>query len=126
MVETCDELIPWLHYTDITSDAMCLVYALMVGTGHNIGAIVKSVMRKDQVHKGTMYDFDGLITQRCHSAGVREENIDYIAPLYVTPVNITHTKGPKTKFGPTLTIAEHHKREELIMEIMYDLEMMRH
>ncbi|KAG5605050.1 hypothetical protein H5410_026542 [Solanum commersonii] len=50
----------------------------------------------------------------CRAAGVPEENIDYMSPLYPAPVDITWTKGPDTEFFPTLTTVEHHKRDELI------------
>ncbi|KAG5610810.1 hypothetical protein H5410_022091 [Solanum commersonii] len=35
--------------------------------------------------------------------------------LFPALVDITRTKGPNTEFGPTLTTAEHHRRDELIM-----------
>ncbi|KAH0652489.1 hypothetical protein KY289_030167 [Solanum tuberosum] len=101
-------LIPGLHYTDITHDMVCLVYALMTSTELNIGAIVKSAMRMARVHEGHMYDFGGLITKMCRAAGVPEEHVDYMAPLYPASVDITRTKGPDTEFGPTLTTAERH------------------
>ncbi|KAG5570995.1 hypothetical protein H5410_060761 [Solanum commersonii] len=47
--------------------------------------------------------------------GVSKENLDYMAPLFLAPVNITRTKGTDIEFGPTLTTAEHHRRDELIM-----------
>ncbi|KAG5631778.1 hypothetical protein H5410_003495 [Solanum commersonii] len=119
-------LIPGLHYTNITRDRVCLVYALMIGTAVNIGAVLKSVMRKAQVHKGHMYDFGGLITRMCRVAGALEENLDYMAPLFPTSVDITRTKGPDTEFGPNLITVERHRHDELIMAIMYDLEMLRH
>uniref|UniRef100_M1DNK7 Putative plant transposon protein domain-containing protein n=1 Tax=Solanum tuberosum TaxID=4113 RepID=M1DNK7_SOLTU len=115
-----------LHYTDITRDRVCLVYALMTSTKLNIGAILKSIMKKACVHKGSRYTFGGLITRLCHDAGVPEEHLDYMAPLFPTPVDITRTKGPDTEFGPTLTTAERHRRDELIMARMYGLEMLRH
>ncbi|KAG5581295.1 hypothetical protein H5410_051922 [Solanum commersonii] len=108
-------LIPGLHYIDITRDWVCLVYALMTGMELNIGAIMKSSMWKAWVHKGHMYVAD-----------IPKENIDYIAPLYPAPVDITQNKGSDTEFGPTLTTAEHHRRDELIMARMYGLEMLRH
>jgi len=49
-----------------------------------------------------------------------------MAPLFPTPVDSTRTKGPDTEFGPTLTTAERHRRDELIMARMYGLEMLRH
>ncbi|KAH0669439.1 hypothetical protein KY285_025463 [Solanum tuberosum] len=119
-------LIPGLHYTDITCDRVCLVYALMTGMELNIGAIMKSSMRKARVHKGHKYAFGGLITKLCRAADVPEENIDYMAPLYPAPVDITRTKGLDTEFGLTLTTAERHRRDELIMARMYGLEMLRH
>uniref|UniRef100_M1DMQ3 Putative plant transposon protein domain-containing protein n=1 Tax=Solanum tuberosum TaxID=4113 RepID=M1DMQ3_SOLTU len=119
-------LILGLHYTDITRDLVCLVYALMTGMKLNIEAIIKSSMRKSWVHKGHRYAFGGLITKMCRVAGVPEENLDYMAPLYPAPVDITHTKGTDTDFGPTLTTVERHKRDELIMARMYGLEMLRH
>uniref|UniRef100_M1DG54 Putative plant transposon protein domain-containing protein n=1 Tax=Solanum tuberosum TaxID=4113 RepID=M1DG54_SOLTU len=119
-------LIPGLHYTDISRDRVCLVYALMTSMELNIGAIVKSAMRKARVHKGHKYAFGGLITQMCHAAGVPEESLDYMAPLCPAPVDITRTKGPDTEFGPTLTTVECHRRDELVMARMYGLEMLRH
>uniref|UniRef100_M1DHJ7 Uncharacterized protein n=1 Tax=Solanum tuberosum TaxID=4113 RepID=M1DHJ7_SOLTU len=91
----------------------------------NIRAIVKSAMRKVRVHKGHMYAFGGLITKMCRIAGVPKEQLDYMAPLYPASVDITQTKGPYTEFGPTITMAEHHRRDELIMARMYGLEMLR-
>uniref|UniRef100_M1DBL6 Putative plant transposon protein domain-containing protein n=1 Tax=Solanum tuberosum TaxID=4113 RepID=M1DBL6_SOLTU len=119
-------LIPGLHYTNITWDRVCLVYALMTATEVNIGVVFKSAMRKARVHKGHKYAFGGLITRMCRVAGVPKDNVDYMAPLFAAPMDITRTKGPDTKFGPTLTTAEHHMRDELIMARMYGLEMLRH
>ncbi|KAG5606262.1 hypothetical protein H5410_027754 [Solanum commersonii] len=87
---------------------------------------MKSAMCKARVHKGHMYAFGGLITKMCRVAGVPEENMDYMVPLYPALVDITRTKGPNTDFGPTLTTIEHHRRDELIMVKMYGLEMLRH
>jgi len=75
-------LIPRLHYTNITSDRACLVYALMTTTELNIGAILKSAMRKACVHKVCKYAFGDLITHLCCSAGVPEEFLYYMAPLF--------------------------------------------
>ncbi|KAG5586471.1 hypothetical protein H5410_046905 [Solanum commersonii] len=61
-------LIPGLHYTNISRDRLCLVYALMTPTELNIGDVLKSAMRKAQVHKGYIYAFGGIITQLCHAA----------------------------------------------------------
>uniref|UniRef100_M1D9Y7 Uncharacterized protein n=1 Tax=Solanum tuberosum TaxID=4113 RepID=M1D9Y7_SOLTU len=83
-------------------------------------------MRKARVHKGHRYGFGGLITKMCRAVGVPEENLDYIAPPFLAPVDITRTKVPDTEFGPTLTTAERHRRDELIMARMYGLEMLRY
>ncbi|KAH0672406.1 hypothetical protein KY290_024647 [Solanum tuberosum] len=83
-------------------------------------------MQKARVHKGHKYAFGGLITRMCRAAGVPEENVDYMAPLFPAPVDITRKKGPDTEFGPTLTTVERHMRDELIMARMYGLEMLHH
>ncbi|KAG5619828.1 hypothetical protein H5410_005046 [Solanum commersonii] len=97
-------LIPGLHYTDITRDRVCLVYALITSSELNIGAIIKSSMWK----------------------GVFEEHVDNMASLYLALVDITQAKGPDTEFVPILTTAERHRRDKLIMARMYGLEMLRH
>lgn len=73
-----------------------------------------------------MYAFGGVITKMCHLAGVLEESLDYMAPLYPTAVDITGTKGSDTNLGPILTIVERYRGDELIMARMYVLEMPRH
>ncbi|KAG5591738.1 hypothetical protein H5410_042252 [Solanum commersonii] len=104
------------------------LFSLCLDDDHrvNIGAVLKSVMRKARVHKGRKYAFGGLITSLCRPAIVSEENMDYIAPLFPAPVDITRTKGPVTKFGPTLTTVKCHRQDELIMARVYGLEMLRH
>uniref|UniRef100_M1DXZ7 Uncharacterized protein n=1 Tax=Solanum tuberosum TaxID=4113 RepID=M1DXZ7_SOLTU len=98
----------------------------MTATELNIGAVMKSAIRKARVHKGHMYAFGGLIIGMCRAAGVPEENVDYMAPLFAALVDITRTKGPDTEFGQTLTTIERHRRDELIMARIYGLEMLRH
>ena len=61
-------LIMGLHYSDITRDRVCLVYALMTSMKLNIWAILKFSMRKARVHTGYMYTFCGLITKMCRDA----------------------------------------------------------
>lgn len=119
-------LISGLHYTNINRDMVCLVYALMMAVEVNIGVVLKTAMRKARVHKGRRFAFGGLITKLCRVAGVPEENVDYMAPLFPAPVDITRTKGLDTEFSPTLTTAERNRRDELIMARMYGLEMLRH
>lgn len=62
----------------------------------------------------------------CCLVGVLEERLDYISALYLAAVDITFTKGHDTNLGPTLTTAEHHLRDDLIMVRMYGLEILRH
>uniref|UniRef100_M1DHR2 Uncharacterized protein n=1 Tax=Solanum tuberosum TaxID=4113 RepID=M1DHR2_SOLTU len=59
-------------------------------------------------------------------AGIPEESVDYMTPLFPAPMDITRTKGPDTEFGPTLTTTKRHRRDELIMVRMYSLEILRH
>ncbi|KAG5580099.1 hypothetical protein H5410_050726 [Solanum commersonii] len=115
-----------LYYTDITWDRIFSVYALMTAIELHIGVVLKLAMRKGRVHKGHMYAFGGLITRMFHVVRVLEENMDYMAPLFPAPMDITRTKGPNTEFGPILTTVERHRRDELIMARIYGLEMLRH
>uniref|UniRef100_M1D8X4 Putative plant transposon protein domain-containing protein n=1 Tax=Solanum tuberosum TaxID=4113 RepID=M1D8X4_SOLTU len=124
MVMNC--LIPGLHFTEVTRDRVCLVYALMKDLPINVGAVLKSAMRKARVHRGRRYAFGGLITNLCRRAGVPEESVDYMAPLFTTPLDITKTKGPENMHGPTLTTAERNRRDEMIMALMFGMEMLRH
>ncbi|KAG5587144.1 hypothetical protein H5410_047578 [Solanum commersonii] len=93
------------HYTDITQERVCLVYALMTPTKLNIDVVLKSAMRKARVHKGYRYTFGGLITRLCCTGGVPEESLDYMEQLFLVLVVITKTKEPDNEFGLTLTIA---------------------
>ncbi|KAH0761031.1 hypothetical protein KY290_017104 [Solanum tuberosum] len=124
MVMNC--LIPGLHFTEVTRDRVCLVYALMKDLPINVGAVLKLAMRKARVHRGRRYTFGGLITNFCRRAGVPKESVDYMAPLFTTPLDITKTKGPENMHGPTLTTAERNRRDEMIMACMFGLEMLRH
>jgi len=118
--------IPGLHYTEVTRDRVCLVYALMKDVPISIGAVLKSAMRKARVHRGRRYVFGGLITNLCRRAGLPNESVDYMAPLFTTPLDVTKTKGPENMHGPTLTTAERNMRDDLIIARMFGLEMLRH
>ncbi|KAG5619932.1 hypothetical protein H5410_005150 [Solanum commersonii] len=83
-------------------------------------------MRKAKMHSGRRYAFGGLITSLCRTKGVPEESVDYIAPLFTTPLNVMKTKGPENAHGPTLTTTKHNKRDDLIMAHIYGLEMLCH
>ncbi|KAG5599415.1 hypothetical protein H5410_030785 [Solanum commersonii] len=82
----------------------------------NIGAVLKSAMRKARVHKEYMYSFGGIITRLCRAKGVPEESLDYMSPLFPTLVDITNTKGPDND----------QICDDLIMAQMYGLEMLHH
>ncbi|KAG5596044.1 hypothetical protein H5410_037276 [Solanum commersonii] len=92
-------LIPRLHYTDITRDRVCLVYALMTPSELNIDIVLKSCIRGELGLYGTTFP---------------------------KAVDITKTKGPDNEFGPTLTTVERYYRDELIMARIYGLEILRH
>lgn len=89
-------LIPRMHYTDITHDEVCLIYALMKNKNQNSGAIIKLAMQMARVPKGHWYAFKGIITNMCHRPGVPEEDLDYIFPLYPAVVDVTRAKWPDT------------------------------
>uniref|UniRef100_M1DQL3 Putative plant transposon protein domain-containing protein n=1 Tax=Solanum tuberosum TaxID=4113 RepID=M1DQL3_SOLTU len=59
-------------------------------------------------------------------ARVPEESVDYMAPLFTTPLDVTKTKRPENMHGPTLTTAERNRRDEMIMALMFGMEMLRH
>lgn len=103
---------------------VCLVYALMKGIYINVAAVLKSTMRKAKVHQGRRYAFSGLIMRLCLRARVPEENLDYMAPLFKVPVDMTKTKGPDLVHGITLTTTECNRRYEMIMAHIYGLEML--
>uniref|UniRef100_M1DWA9 Uncharacterized protein n=1 Tax=Solanum tuberosum TaxID=4113 RepID=M1DWA9_SOLTU len=59
-------------------------------------------------------------------AGVPEESVDYMAPLFTTPLDVTKTKGTEYLHRPTLTTAECNKRDDLITTHMFGQEMLCH
>uniref|UniRef100_M1DIP7 Putative plant transposon protein domain-containing protein n=1 Tax=Solanum tuberosum TaxID=4113 RepID=M1DIP7_SOLTU len=68
-------LIPGLHFTDVTRDRVCLVYALIKDLPINVGAVLKSSMRKARVHRGRR--------NGCQASS--QEQLDEIATKY--PLN---------------------------------------
>ncbi|KAG5632625.1 hypothetical protein H5410_004342 [Solanum commersonii] len=46
-----------------------------------------------------------------------------MTPLFPTQMDVTKTKGFDDEFGPPLTTAENHQRDEQIMDHMYPLNM---
>ncbi|KAG5620256.1 hypothetical protein H5410_005474 [Solanum commersonii] len=100
-----------MYFIEVMRDRVCLVYALMKDVPIKVGAVLKSDMRKARVHRGRRYAFGRLITNLCRQAGVPKESVDYIAPLFTTPLDVTKTKGPKNMHGPTLTTAERNRRD---------------
>jgi hypothetical protein len=119
-------LIPGLHFTEVTRDRVCLVYAFMKGIEINVGAVIKSTIRKSRVHRGRGYAFGGLITELCIRAGVPQEQCDYMPPLPSTLYDVTNIKAPDYTHGPVLTTQERAKRDDMITARMFGLEMLRH
>uniref|UniRef100_M1DV28 Uncharacterized protein n=1 Tax=Solanum tuberosum TaxID=4113 RepID=M1DV28_SOLTU len=58
--------------------------------------------------------------------GVLEESVDYMAPLFTTPLDVTKTKWLENMNGPTLTTAEHNMRDDLITVRMFGVEILCH
>jgi len=52
--------------------------------------------------------------------------VDYMAPLFTTPLDVTKTKGTEYLHRPTLTTAECNKRDDLITTHMFGQEMLCH
>ncbi|KAG5631731.1 hypothetical protein H5410_003448 [Solanum commersonii] len=92
----------------------------------NIRTVLKSAMRKAWIHKGHKYAFGGLITKMCRPAGDPEENVDYMSPLFPTPVISLEPRGSTLSLGQLSPLLERHRRNELIMARMYGLEMLCH
>ncbi|KAG5615745.1 hypothetical protein H5410_015569 [Solanum commersonii] len=111
-------LILGLQYLVITRDRVFWVYALMKATELNIGAVLNRRCERPEFIKGT--------GRAVHGYGVPKENMEYIAPLFQAPVDIMRTNGPDTEVRPTLSTAARHRRDALIMAMMYGLEMLRH
>uniref|UniRef100_M1E0V4 Putative plant transposon protein domain-containing protein n=1 Tax=Solanum tuberosum TaxID=4113 RepID=M1E0V4_SOLTU len=88
------------------------------------GAVLKLAMRKAIVHRGRRYAFGGLIINLCRRAGVPKESVDYMAPLFTTPLDVTKTKGLENMHGPTLITAERNRRDDMITARMFGLEML--
>lgn len=74
------------HFTDVTRDRVCLVYALMTGMEINFGTILRSAIRKMKMHKGHKYALGGLITKLCCLIGVPIEEAGYCHALRCPPV----------------------------------------
>ncbi|KAH0693290.1 hypothetical protein KY285_020387 [Solanum tuberosum] len=48
--------------------------------------------------------------------GVPKEVVDYLAPLFTRPLDVTETKGLENMHRPTLTTLEGNKRDDVITE----------
>lgn len=48
-----------------------------------------------------MYAFEGLITSLCRRERVPKDSVDYMEPLFTTPLDIKKTKGPKNMYDPS-------------------------
>lgn len=54
------------------------------------------------------------------------EPLDYMAPLWTVPVNVTKTKRPDTQLGPTLVKAELYHIDDLIITRIFGLDTLHH
>lgn len=106
-------LISGLYYVDITRDHVCLMYALMKGVKINVGAMLKSAIRKAKVHWGRSYAFGGMITWQCRIVGFPKKG------WTTWPPNHSWCWCDKET-------TECNRRDDLIMIRMYGLEMLLH
>ncbi|KAG5575909.1 hypothetical protein H5410_056043 [Solanum commersonii] len=58
--------------------------------------------------------------------GVPEESVDYLAPLFIIPLDVTKRKRPENAHGPTLTTTERNKKDDMITARLFGLEMLCH
>lgn len=63
--------------THITRDWVCLAYALMAEEAINVGAMLKSTMKKARLQKDLTYSFGGLMNSFLRSLDVEKEVTDY-------------------------------------------------
>lgn len=82
-------IFPCQHFSEVTRDRVCLVYALMSGMELNVGSVVKSAMRKARTHKGRRYAFGGIITKLCLCAGVPTDDFNYCPHIEASPYIVT-------------------------------------
>ncbi|MCD9561302.1 hypothetical protein HAX54_020335 [Datura stramonium] len=93
-------------------------------TGHmeiNVGAVIKSTMKKARLQK---YGFSGLLITYLRSQDIEEEALDYKQRVEWSVVDVTKTKAPDTTYGPVLTLAEQHARDDRYVTKMFDLQML--
>lgn len=119
-------LISGLHFIMVTRDRVCLVYSLMMVLPISIRVVLKSTILKARAHRRWRFAFGILITQLCRHAGVPKEPVEYMAPFFTTPIDVTKAKGTELFHGPTLTIAKHIMRDDMVTTWMYGLEMLPH
>ncbi|KAG5615721.1 hypothetical protein H5410_015545 [Solanum commersonii] len=60
------------------------------------------------------------------ASDIPEESVDYMAPLFTTPLDVTKTKGPENIHGPILTTTEQNMRDDMITACIFGLEILRH
>ncbi|KAG5577145.1 hypothetical protein H5410_057279 [Solanum commersonii] len=98
-------LIPGLYFIKVTKDRVCLVYSLMKDPPINVGAVLKSAMRKARSSRGER----GLHVTFVHHAPRCDKD-----------------KGPENMYGLILTTAEGNRKDDMITARMFGLEILRH
>ena len=119
IVNSC--LIPGTQYTKVTRDRVCLVYALMMNVPINIGAVIRTSMRKARVHKRSHFSFDNFLTALLRKEHIEEEPADHKLPHNPKKVDLTKIKDPETGQGINLTTAERHARDESFFRHLYGM-----
>lgn len=114
-------LIPSLHFTEVTRNRVYLVYVLMKDLEVNVGAVLKSSIRKARVHKGSRFAFGGIITTLCRQDGMPDKILDYLPATDMDPFDVTNVRGLELEQGPILMTVERHMRDELITAWMFGM-----
>lgn len=94
--------------------------------GLNFEAIFKSSMRKAWVYHGYRYAFGGLTTMFCHRTSVPEQYLDYFPHIEASHYNMININGPDKSTERLLSTVERNNRDDIIMQHMFWLEMLRH
>ncbi|KAM3321295.1 hypothetical protein P3S67_008497 [Capsicum chacoense] len=87
----------------------------------NIGAIIRSLMRKAGLHKRSHFSFDNLLIGILRKEGIEEEPADQKLPHNPKKVDLTKVKDAESMHGINLTTAERHARDESFFRHLYGM-----
>ncbi|PHT59454.1 hypothetical protein CQW23_01817 [Capsicum baccatum] len=87
----------------------------------NIGAIIRSTMRKARLHKRSHFSFGNLLTAILRKEGIEEEPADHKLPHNPKKVDLTKVKDAETTHGVNLTTAKRHARDESFFCHLYGM-----